>query len=103
AAITPAIHGNEYYKQADALMKRLADLDMFFNLQVENEQFLMYAPWIESITVKVVIDRLGRPTPQAGLNQPAFAAMLRLAKTERVSVKISGYSKVAQLPYPFMD
>jgi predicted TIM-barrel fold metal-dependent hydrolase len=103
AAINPTFHGNAYYKHASGLMKRLADLDMFFNLQVENDQFLMYAPWIECIPVKVLIDHLGRPTPQAGLNQPGFAAMLRLAKTERVSVKISGYSKIVQVPYPFED
>jgi predicted TIM-barrel fold metal-dependent hydrolase len=103
AAVNPTFHGNEYYKHADGLMKRLADLDMFFNLQVEHDQFLMYAPWIERIPVKVLIDHLGRPTPPAGLNQAGFAAILRLAKTGRVSVKISGYSKFARVPYPFED
>jgi predicted TIM-barrel fold metal-dependent hydrolase len=53
--------------------------------------------------VKVLIDHAGRPDPVAGLNQPAFAAMLRLAKTGRVSVKISGYLKFARTPYPFED
>ena len=90
AAINPTFHGNEYYRQADSLMKRLADLDMFFNLQVENDQLLMFAPWIEKIPVKVLIDHVGRPTPPAGIQQPAFQAMLRLAKTRRVNVKISG-------------
>jgi predicted TIM-barrel fold metal-dependent hydrolase len=102
-AINPTVHGNDYYKNADGLMKRLADLDMFFNLQVEKDQFLMYAPWIERIPVKVLIDHAGRPDPGAGLGQPAFAAMLRLAKTGRVSVKISGYLKFARTPYPFPD
>lgn len=91
AAVNPTFHGNEHYKHADDLMKRLADLDMFFNLQVENDQSLVYAPWIERIPVKVLIDHLGRPAPPAGLNQPGFAAILRMAKTRRVSVKISGY------------
>ena len=103
AAVNPTFHGNDYYKHADGLMKRLADLDMFLDLQVENDQFLMYEPWIERIPVKVLIDHTGRPTPLAGLSQPAFAAMLRLAKTRRVSIKISGYAKFARLPYPFED
>ena len=94
AAINPTFHGNDYYRHASGLMKRLADLDMFFNLQVENDQFLMYAPWIEEIPVKVLIDHVGRPTPPAGLNQPAFASILRLAKTGRVSVKLSGYHEI---------
>ena len=102
-AINPTFHGNDYYRHADGLMKRLADLDMFFNLQVENDQFLMYAPWIEKIPVKVLIDHTGRPTPPAGLGQPAFAALLRLAKSGRVNVKISGYLKFAKRPYPFED
>ena len=102
-AVNPTVHGNDYYKHADSLMKRLADLDMFFNLQVEHNQFLMYAPWIEQIPVKVLIDHAGRPDPAAGLDQPAFAAMLRLAKTGRVNVKISGYLKFAKTPFPFTD
>jgi predicted TIM-barrel fold metal-dependent hydrolase len=103
AAINPTFHGNNYYKNADSLMKRLADLDMFLDLQVENNQFLMYEPWIEKIPVKVLIDHTGRPTPAAGISQPAFAAMLRLAKTRRVSVKLSGYAKFAKMSYPFED
>jgi predicted TIM-barrel fold metal-dependent hydrolase len=53
--------------------------------------------------VNVLIDHAGRPTPPAGLDQPAFAAILRLAKTGRVNVKISGYLKFAKQPYPFED
>jgi predicted TIM-barrel fold metal-dependent hydrolase len=103
AAVNPTFHGNDFYRRADGLIKRLADLDMFLNLQVENDQFLMFAPWIESIPVKVLIDHTGRPTPPAGLDQAAFAAILRLAKTGRVNVKISGYLKFARRPYPFED
>lgn len=102
-AINPTFHGNDYYKHADGLMRRLADLDMFFNLQVEHDQLLMYVPWIEKIPAKVLIDHMGRPTSPAGLGQPAFAAMLRLAETGRVSVKISGYAKFSKVPYPFED
>jgi predicted TIM-barrel fold metal-dependent hydrolase len=102
-AINPTFHGNDYYKDIAPLLQRLAELDMFFDLQVEHDQFLMYAPWIADIPVRVLVDHLGRPTPSAGLNDPAFAAMLRLADTGRVNVKISGYSKYAQAPYPFED
>jgi predicted TIM-barrel fold metal-dependent hydrolase len=103
AAVNPTFHGNDHYRHADGLIKRLADLDMFLNLQVEDDQFLMFVPWIERISVKVLIDHTGRPTPAAGLDQPAFAAILRLAKTGRVNVKISGYLKFARRPYPFED
>ena len=103
AAINPTFHGNAYYKDCAGLMKRLAELDMVFDLQVEHDQLLMYAPLIHDIPVKVLIDHSGRPTPPAGLNQQGFAALLRLADTGRVSVKLSGYSKFSRQPHPFED
>jgi predicted TIM-barrel fold metal-dependent hydrolase len=63
----------------------------------------MYVPWIEEIPVRVVIDHSGRPSPEAGLQQPGFAGLLKLARTGRVNVKLSGYSKFARQPYPFED
>lgn len=102
-AVNPTFHGNGYYKDIVPLLKRLAELDMFFDLQIEKDMFLMYAPWIKDVPVKVLIDHLARPTPSAGLDDAAFVALLRLADTGRISVKISGYSKYAQVPYPFED
>ncbi|MDO9414287.1 MAG: amidohydrolase family protein [Pseudolabrys sp.] len=103
AAFNPTFHGNDYYKAAEPLIRKLTDLDMFMQIQSEHDQLLMYVPWIESIPVKVLIDHLGRPTPSAGLGQPGFAALLELARTRRVSVKLSGYSKFSQRAYPFED
>ena len=102
-AINPTFHGTPYYRNAESLMRKLADLDMFFNLQVEHDQLLAFAPWITAIPVKVLIDHLARPTIAAGLDQPGFATLLRLAKTGRVTVKLSGYSKFSKSPYPFED
>ncbi len=103
AAFNPTFHGNEYYKVAEPLIRKLAALDMFMQIQSEHDQLLMYVPWIETIPVKVLIDHLGRPTPSAGLGQPGFAALLKLAKSGRVSVKLSGYSKYSHGRYPFED
>ena len=103
AAVNATFHGNDYYKNADKLMTRLADLGMFLDLQTEDNQLLMYAPWIDRIPVRVLIDHLGRPAPGSGLNDPAFSALMRLARTGRVTMKISGYSKFSKTPYPFGD
>ena len=51
----------------------------------------------------MLIDHLGRPTVAEGVDQPGFAALLRLADTGRVSVKISGYPKYSRQSYPFAD
>ncbi len=103
AAFNPTFHGNDYYKVAEPLIRRLVEADMFMQIQSEQDQLLMYVPWIETIPVKVLIDHCGRPTPSAGLGQPGFQALLKLARTKRVSVKLSGYSKFSQPGYPFED
>ena len=103
AAFNPTFHGSDYYKRSAALIGKLAELDMFLQIQSEHDQLSMFVPWIEAMPVRVLIDHCGRPTPDAGLTQPGFQALLRLAGTGRVSVKLSGYSKFSNVPYPFED
>ncbi|MEP7031325.1 MAG: amidohydrolase family protein [Pseudolabrys sp.] len=103
AAFNPTFHGIDYYKVAEPLIRKLAELDMFMQIQSQHDQLELFVPWIEKIPVRVLIDHCGRPTPEAGLDQPGFVALLRLAKTKRVNVKLSGYSKFSNMPYPFED
>lgn len=103
AAFNPTFHGIDYYRKSEPLIARLAELDMFLNLQCEHDQLALFVPWIEKLPIKVLIDHCGRPTPEAGLDQAGFAALMRIAGTDRVSVKLSGYSKFARRPYPFAD
>lgn len=102
-AFNSTFHGSEYYANAAGLVERLAELDMFLQLQCEHDQLLQFVPWIEVIPVRVLVDHCGRPTMEAGLGQPAFKALLQLAETGRVHVKLSGYAKFAKEPYPFED
>jgi len=102
-ALNPTYHGTEYYARSAGLFEKLAELGMFVNLQVERDQLLTFRPWIEEIPVQVLIDHCGRPTVDAGLDQPGFRALLQLAETGRVHVKLSGYNKFARSPYPFED
>ena len=103
AAFNPTFHGIDYYRRSEPLIARLAELGMCLNLQCEHDQLELFVPWIENLPIKVLIDHCGRPTPQAGFEQAGFAALMRIAKTSRVSVKLSGYSKFARRPYPFED
>jgi predicted TIM-barrel fold metal-dependent hydrolase len=103
AAFNPTFHGIDYYKRSAGLIGKLAELDMFLQIQSEHDQLSMFVPWIEAMPIRVLIDHCGRPTPEAGLDQPGFQALLRLAATQRVSVKLSGYSKFSRRPYPFED
>ena len=103
AAFNPTFHGIDYYKRSADLIGKLAQLDMFLQIQSEHDQLSMFVPWIEAMPIRVLIDHCGRPSPEAGLDQPGFKVLLRLAATQRVSVKLSGYSKFSQVPYPFDD
>lgn len=102
-AFNSTFHGTDYYRKSGKLMEKLAELGMFLQLQVEHDQLLAFEDWIRQIPVRVLVDHCGRPTPQAGLGQPGFSTMLKLAGTERLHVKISGYAKFARQPYPFED
>lgn len=103
AAFNPTFHGVDYYKDCGALVRRLADAGMFVQLQTEHDQLLHFVSLIEDIPVRALIDHSGRPTVARGVNQPAFQALLQLADTGRVSVKLSGYAKFSREPYPFAD
>lgn len=103
AAFNPTFHGVDFYKSSAKLIEKLAELDMFLNLQVERDQLLTFVPWIEEIPVRVLIDHCGRPAVAEGLGQPGFKALLALARLPRVNVKLSGYAKFSAMPYPFED
>ncbi len=102
-AFNPTFHGTAFYARSGAMFEKLAELDMFVNLQVEHDQLLTFVDWIERIPVRVLIDHCGRPSVKDGLDQPGFKALLRLADTGRVHVKLSGYNKFARAPHPFED
>jgi predicted TIM-barrel fold metal-dependent hydrolase len=102
-AFNATFHGVDFYRDAHDLLARLAALDLCVSLQVQHDQLVALAPMFERAGVGVLIDHCGRPTTAAGLHQPGFQALLRLAATGRVFVKLSGYVKFAQLPFPYDD
>jgi predicted TIM-barrel fold metal-dependent hydrolase len=102
-AFNATFHGVDFYRDTDDLLARLAALDLCVSLQIQHDQLVVLAPMFERAGVRVLIDHCGRPTTAAGLDQPGFRTLLRLAATRRVFVKLSGYVKFAQSPYPYGD
>lgn len=100
-AFNPTFYGNDFYARSFTQMEKLAELGMFVQIQVQHDQLLMFEPWIRRIPARVLIDHCGRPTPGQGLAQPGFKTLLGLAETGRVHVKLSGYVKFAETPYPY--
>lgn len=102
-AFNATLLGTAYYLGAGPLLRMLVELDMCVSLQVEHDQMVELRPFIENSGVRVLIDHCGRPTAGQGIGQPGFQALLGLAGSGRVAVKLSGYQKFSALPPPFAD
>jgi predicted TIM-barrel fold metal-dependent hydrolase len=95
--------GIEHFRGADALLHHLTDLDMFADVQVEGDQLVKMAPFLEPSGVRVLIDHCGRPDPGATPGQPGFRKLLDMADSGRYFVKLSGLVKCSALKYPWED
>lgn len=102
-ALNATVLGTAHCLQAAPLLRRLAGHGMLLSLQVEHDQLLDLRGWVEDSGVRVLIDHGGRPAAAAGVGQAGFQALLALARTGRVAVKLSGYQKFSALPPPHDD
>jgi predicted TIM-barrel fold metal-dependent hydrolase len=96
-------YGVDHYANASGLLDKLRALDLCVDIQVEHAQLVPLAPMLTGSGVRILVDHCGRPTPDAGLDQPGFEALLNLAATGRAFVKLSGVVKFAQHPSPHAD
>ena len=96
-------HGVDHYRDALPLLEKLAALDLFVNIQVEHDQLVPMMPLLTRSGVRVLVDHCGRPTIEAGLDQPGFRALLELGATRRAFVKLSGLVKFSQMSSPHED
>ena len=102
-ALNAALLGPERFLKVDTLMGRLAELGLFAQIQVKDDQLLALLPLLERTRPRVLIDHSGRPDASAGLQQPAFQALLSLAGNGRTFVKLSGLSQYSRQSYPYAD
>ncbi|BCG02952.1 2-pyrone-4,6-dicarboxylate hydrolase (plasmid) [Paraburkholderia sp. PGU19] len=102
-AFNPAMEGVELVRDAGALFALLADLGMFAQIQVYGDQLVALAPWLAQQEAQILIDHGGRPDIEAGVAQPGFQALLRLADSARASVKLSGWQKYSRNAHPYED
>ena len=102
-AFNPSLMGFDYYAGIEPLLKRLRELDMWAQFQVENNQLTDFLPMLARVDVKVMFDHCGRPDLAAGLRQPGFEALLALGRAGRAVVKLSGFAKFSREGFPFVD
>ena len=102
-ALNPALYGVEPYREIDGLLQNLAGLNLFAQVQVRNDQLLSLLPALQRSDVRILIDHCGRPDPKAGIDQPGFRALLKLGRSGRTFVKLSGHIKFSRERYPYAD
>ncbi|MDB5514665.1 MAG: hypothetical protein JWQ17_1423, partial [Tardiphaga sp.] len=62
-AFNAPFHGTDTYLGTRDLLRKLVDLDLLLQVQVEADQLLALLPLIEASPVKLLIDHCGRPLP----------------------------------------
>jgi predicted TIM-barrel fold metal-dependent hydrolase len=102
-AFNVALLGIDFYRDTAPLLQRLRDLGMWVQVQVEGDQLVPLNALLVDSGARMLFDHCGRPFPKAGVGQPGFAALLRLAETGRTIVKLSSLTKCSALPYPHND
>ncbi|MGJ7511642.1 amidohydrolase family protein [Variovorax sp. GT1P44] len=102
-AFNPSFLGVDYYLGARELLRKLVELDLLLQVQVEKDQLPSLHPLLSGSDVGLLIDHCGKPQPDAGLHQPGFQALLELGRTGRAFVKLSGLAKFSQRPHPHED
>lgn len=101
--VNAALFGAAHYADAGGLLGRLAELDMIAQVQVQDDQLVELLPLLQASGVRLLFDHCGRPNIAAGMAQPGFAALLELGRRGQAAVKLSGYSKFSQQPFPYAD
>jgi 2-pyrone-4,6-dicarboxylate lactonase len=81
---------------AVALGKRLADIGWHLQVHMEASLIADLSPSILRAPCPVVIDHMGRIDASLGLEQPAFAALLRLMDNKNIWVKVSGADRATR-------
>nr|WP_312578758.1 amidohydrolase family protein [Sedimentibacter sp.] len=95
--------GIEYYMNSHELIKNLEKLDMFLQVQFEGDEVLPLMPLLENSSVRLLIDHCGRPILKNGIEQLGFQSVLKLGKTRRANIKLSGYEKFSNESAPYSD
>lgn len=102
-ALNPALHGNAYYAGSRGLIERAGELGLFVQIQVQNDQLEEWLPMLEDCPARLLVDHCGRPDVSAGIEQAGFRSLLRLGRSGRAWVKLSGQAKFSRQTYPFAD
>ena len=81
------------------VVDRIRGLGWHVVLHLDARDIAPLSATIRALPVPFVIDHQGRVDAAAGVEQPAFKALLELARMERCWIKVSGSERIAQPPF----
>jgi 2-pyrone-4,6-dicarboxylate lactonase len=81
------------------VLARVAPLGWHVVLHLDAVDIPALSPLIHGLTLPFVIDHMGRVPAADGVGQPAFKALLELAKMPNCWIKVSGSERIAAPPF----
>ena len=98
-------YGVDHYRDAAPLLRHLAALDLFVDIQTEHDQLRAHDAAARRRARRAHPGRPLRPADARGRarRSRAFARCRRSARTGRAFVKLSGFVKFSQQPAPYED
>lgn len=89
--------------QLEALAARIEGLRWHLQLLIDPRILPRLAPRLGRLPVDIVIDHMGYLPTEAGIDHPAFQALLKLVEGGRCWVKLSGADRVSSAGPPYRD
>jgi predicted TIM-barrel fold metal-dependent hydrolase len=102
-AFNATYHGTEFYQDIGPLLKRMASLGLFAQVQVESDQLVDMLPVLQASDAAIVIDHCGRPDITHGPDAPGLRALRQLARRDSSAIKLSGLYKFSKQDFPYRD
>jgi 2-pyrone-4,6-dicarboxylate lactonase len=81
------------------VLDRVKDLGWHVVLHMDAADIPSLSGMIRGLALPFVIDHMGRVDSLLGLEQPAFRALLELARIESCWIKVSGAERISKPPY----
>ncbi|MFN8009586.1 MAG: amidohydrolase family protein [Terriglobia bacterium] len=105
--LRPRIQGEEApFHEASFVnqWEQIASLKLVVNVLIGSSQLGLLPRWLERFPeVPVIIDHLGHPQVEAGVQGEEFQALLQMSRFPNLHLKTSGYYYFSRERFPFSD
>jgi 2-pyrone-4,6-dicarboxylate lactonase len=81
------------------VLNRIQPLGWHVVLHLDATDIASLSDMIHALPIPFVIDHMGRVDAKLGVEQPAFQALLEIARNENCWIKVSGAERIAEPPF----